>query len=691
MEKTISINLSGQNFQIEEDAYEKLSLYLASIKRHCGVGADSAEVIADIENSMAEKLKASLTPYKEVITKAEIDSLIKIMGTVEDFDREVGGNENKSENKNETDDDNTNNNASANETSERIKRKLYRDTDNAVFAGVASGLGAYFDIDPVLFRIIFCALVFAGGSAIPLYIILWIVMPEAKTAHQKLEMQGQAPTLAAFQNLAKTGNKIKESWKKRWEKRSALGKIISLPLLIVNGLFLVLKKIWNALWPIIKLCFGLFIILMALLVLVGTGIGSLYLLLQAQSNYSFHYIPVHELSLAIPSVWLLITGFLSLALPSILAIIGGLMIIQKKKLINLQTAIIIFSLWIIAGIAFSALGLRYIPELKEKIDSYPILQRTTKTINFENFTNINANGSNLRIVIEPSVGTSSHAVLTGRTVDLDRIALQKNNTDLNIEENKTDPAYCISCNIDQITIKINAPDLKSLNVQKADVRIPADFKQALKIKADSNSVINWENAEAPSLEAYLSDDANLSVNGYIASTTLIVDNANAHFDDFSGSSVNLNMKNAEAKTDWKGKVDNFNITSLKGEDSDGSIDASALTVKKMVVDSQGALIIVSGPTTEIQANLADASRLFYTGATKINGDQKNKPIASYKKISEAEYNDAEDNYDDSLNLIINSDSSLISASNGKYFRLIKGQLPTKLFRTLSIDFKNWLD
>jgi len=666
MEKTISINLSGQNFQIEEDAYEKLSLYLESIKRHCGVGADSAEVIADIENSMAEKLKASLTPYKEVITKAEIDSLIKIMGTVEDFDREVGGNGEKNEN-NDIDADKNDDD----ETSERIKRKLYRDTDNAVFAGVASGLGAYFDIDPVLFRIIFCALVFAGGSAIPLYIILWVVMPEAKTAHQKLEMQGQAPTLAAFQNLAKTGNKIKESWKKRWEKRSALGKIISLPLLIVNGLFLALKKIWDALWPIVKLCFGLFIILMALLVLVGTGIGSLYLLLQAQSNYSFHYIPVQELSLAIPFVWLLLTGFLSLAIPSFLAIIGGLMIIQKKKLISIQTAIIIFSLWIIAGIAFSALGLRYVPELKEKIDSYPILQRTTKTIDFENFANINANGNYLKIIIEPASGTSSHAVLVGRAVDLNRIALQKNGADLNISENKADQSYCFDCHSDQVTIKISAPALKRLNVQAAEVE--------------------WLNAKAPSLEADLSDYANLSVSGQIASTTLIVDNADAHFDDFSGSLVNLKMKNADAKTDWKGKVDNFNVTSLKGEDSDGSVDASALTVKKMTINSQGALLIVSGPTTEIQTNLSDDSRLFYTGATKINGDQKNKSIVSYKKISEAEYNDAEDNYDDSLNLIMNSDSSLISASNGKYFRLLKKQLPNKLFQTLSIDFKNWLD
>jgi len=204
MEKTISINLNNQNFLMQEEAYNKLSAYLESIKKHCGAGADAAEVITDIENSMADKLKSSLTPYKEIITSADIDSLITIMGTTEDFDREVG---------------NTNNNEDDNLDSGglKTKRKLYRDTDKAIIAGVASGLGNYFDIDPVLFRIIFCALVFAGGSAFPIYILLWIAMPEAKTAHQKLEMQGQAPTIAAFKNLSKTGKKLQAGWKKQWQ------------------------------------------------------------------------------------------------------------------------------------------------------------------------------------------------------------------------------------------------------------------------------------------------------------------------------------------------------------------------------------------------------------------------------------------------------------------------------------------
>ncbi len=676
MEKTISINLSGQNFQIEEDAYKKLFDYLESIKKHCGGGADSSEVIADIENSMAEKLKASLTPYKEVVTMAEIDSLIKIMGTVEDFDREVGGDEEK---KDDDADDEEKDQSGA--SGDRIKRKLYRDTDNAVIAGVASGLGAYFDVDPVLFRIIFCVLIFAGGSAILLYVLLWIAMPEAKTAHQKLEMHGQAPTLAALKNLSKTGNKIKEGWKKTWEKRSVLGKIINLPILLINGIFTAIKKIWNFLWPVIKFFFGFVIIMASLSVFIGSGISSFYLLLQAQSNYSFRHIPVSELSSSIPFVWMLVTGFLSCALPAILAMIGGLMIILKKKIINLQTGIAIFGLWIIAGIAFSGLCLRYIPEIKEKIDSHPALQETTKTIEAENFTAVNADGRHVRIMIEPDSGARGQVVLTGRAVDLARVDLQKNDNDLNINENTTDEPYCLDCNFVPVIAKISSPSLEGFDVQNSYVEISPNFKKTLNIKAD-NSFVEWTNADAPALTAVVSDDSNMIVTGRVSSTTLTVDNARAHFDDFDGKTVSLTMKGAGADTDWKGKVGNFVVVSAKGEDSDGSVDTSALTVKTMTVDSRGALTIVSGPTAEIKTTyISDDSRLFYVGQPKISGDQKNKPIIRYEKIGAEEFAAAEDED--------NEDVSLVSARNGKYFRLFRGETAKSLFKTLSDDFRNW--
>jgi phage shock protein PspC (stress-responsive transcriptional regulator) len=455
MKKTISINLSNQNFSIEEDAYEKLASYLKSIKNHCG-GADTDEVVADIENSMADKLKSSLSPYKEIITLEDIESLIKIMGTTEDFDREVGAS-NESEDDEESLSDN------------KTKRKLYRDADNAVIGGVCAGLGAYFDIDPVLFRVIFFALVFAGGSAFPIYILLWIAMPEAKTAHQKLEMQGQAPTIAAFKNLAKTGKQIQENWKKRWQKRSALGKVFSLPLIIINGLFLAIKKVWRALWPICLLCIGVFLTVFSLIGLAAISIGALFMLLFNNPVYKFSFIPITELTAVVPYTWLIITGFLSLAIPAILFIIGGLAIIRKKNFLSFTAGSILVGAWMAAGIIFCALCLRYAPELKQKFDNYYATEQVKQVVDLAGIEEIEAYGNRLNIFV--SADTSTPPVISGRQIDLSSLEIKREDKKLIITQQNYQPeATCINCHLSSVQLAVaTSTKLKISALDGADI------------------------------------------------------------------------------------------------------------------------------------------------------------------------------------------------------------------------------
>jgi len=454
MKKTILINLNNQSFQLEEAAYEKLAGYLEDIKRHCGAGADAAEVIADIENSMAEKLKSSITPYKEVITLADINSLIEIMGTAEDFDREVGGS--NSENSEDQQED---------ASDKKVKRKLYRDTDNAVIGGVAAGLGNYFDVDPVLFRIIFCALIFAGGSAFPIYILLWIAMPEAKTAYQKLEMQGQAPTLAAFKNLAKTGKKLQENWKKRWQKHNAMGKIFSLPLIIINGIFLALRKIWNALWPIIKMGFGIILSIISFIFLGAIGVGSLILILYSHSSYQLSFIPISELTNLIPSTWLILTGFLSLAIPTALLLIGGVSIIRKKTLINFTSGSIMIGIWMAAGIFFCAFTLRYFPEIQNKYENYNLLVETKNVVDMKGITEIEANGHLINIFV--AANTSTPASLSGRKIDLENIEMKRVGDKLILAEKilETKNEICLNCNLRSIELIVATSSKLKIKVE----------------------------------------------------------------------------------------------------------------------------------------------------------------------------------------------------------------------------------
>ena len=137
MKKTFTINISGIIFHIDEDAFEKLSNYLNSIKSCFNSSDGKDEIIADIEARIAEMLQAKISDSKQVITIEDISEIIAVMGEPEQIGAENGAQ--------------TKSNYSSTET----RKRLYRDSDNKVLGGVCSGIGAYFNIDPVWIRVAF--------------------------------------------------------------------------------------------------------------------------------------------------------------------------------------------------------------------------------------------------------------------------------------------------------------------------------------------------------------------------------------------------------------------------------------------------------------------------------------------------------------------------------------------------------
>ncbi len=138
MKKTLTINISGFVFHIDEDAYEKLHRYLEAIKFHFRGFKGKDEVIADVEARVAEILQKKYLPAKEVITIEDVDEVIGIMGQPSDFsveDEDAGGQKDFSYS--------------------RHPKRLYRDPERKILGGVCSGLGAYFNMDPIWVRIIF--------------------------------------------------------------------------------------------------------------------------------------------------------------------------------------------------------------------------------------------------------------------------------------------------------------------------------------------------------------------------------------------------------------------------------------------------------------------------------------------------------------------------------------------------------
>jgi len=179
MNKTININLDGLAFQIEEEAYEKLNSYLETIKTRLGANDEAKEVIADIEARIAElfqyKCKGCTIPLSAV------DEIILTIGEpteiVDEEDADIHTSDEKS--------------GSSYTPPYRGKKSLFRDPDDRVFGGVCAGLGAYFDVDPLVFRIIAVVTTLMSIVVTPIiYIVLWIAMPQAKTLGQRIEMRG---------------------------------------------------------------------------------------------------------------------------------------------------------------------------------------------------------------------------------------------------------------------------------------------------------------------------------------------------------------------------------------------------------------------------------------------------------------------------------------------------------------------
>ncbi|MCS6819370.1 MAG: PspC domain-containing protein [Chitinophagales bacterium] len=196
MKKTVNINLAGIAFVIDEDAYELLHTYLESISKKFSDLAGKEEIIQDIETRLAELFNRELDTRKEVISLADVRKAIDQMGTPEDIAGEVASESRDT--------------ATAQTAASAFKKRLYRDKDNMIIAGVISGLCHYFGIgDPVWARIAAVLLVIAGfGFPIILYIVLMFIVPEANTPTEKLQMRGEPI------NLENLEREIKESAKR---------------------------------------------------------------------------------------------------------------------------------------------------------------------------------------------------------------------------------------------------------------------------------------------------------------------------------------------------------------------------------------------------------------------------------------------------------------------------------------------
>ncbi len=193
MKKTFTINLNHLVYNIDEDAYEVLKQYLLEVEEQL-FEDERKEVMGDIETRVSELFEERLLRGKQVINLADVEEIIAILGKPNAYNEQQ-----------ETDAEET---ATSEKTKKKTKatKKLYRDVDNRMLGGVAAGIAVYLGWDVVWIRLILILLVlFVWGTLIPIYFVLWLIVPGAKTVSQKLEMQGENVTAERikeeFQNV----------------------------------------------------------------------------------------------------------------------------------------------------------------------------------------------------------------------------------------------------------------------------------------------------------------------------------------------------------------------------------------------------------------------------------------------------------------------------------------------------------
>ena len=330
MKEVKKCSISGVAFTMDVDAYEALDAYLESLKKSYQDTPDGAEIVADIEARIAE-LILSAQDNTRVVEKPLILDIIAQMGSAEDISDESSDRDLQYE-------------------TPRIPRRLYRDTANAKLGGVCAGIGKYFDIDPVWVRLVlFLPMLLSCLGGIPFlywfgplfgnlfgiflicYFIMWFAVPAARTARQKLEMNGERITAQSISEVtAASANNDPDAKAKPIvaEAVSMFGKIVLILLKIFAGI-LVFGLIMGA----CALVIGLFALLIGGPELLQLG------------------------KLADFSLWVPILGIFIVLIPVTLMIYVLMCLIASRKP-SAKSVLIIFLAWIVSIIACSVIAIR---------------------------------------------------------------------------------------------------------------------------------------------------------------------------------------------------------------------------------------------------------------------------------------------------------------------------------------------
>ncbi len=326
MNKTVSIHLQGIPFIFEEQAFDRLNTYLQQLKQVLEKEEGSDEIIQDIELRMVELIQQKLTPFKQVVELSVIEQIINKLGQPEDF----------------SDDTAATNDATSAVHDDSIEKRLFRDGDRAMIGGVCAGVAAYFNVDVVIIRAIYVFTFLTFGIGFLLYLVLWALVPMARTSSDKLRMKGQHVNIENMKSeLGDAANRIKKG-AKELKSNSGIQSTVGSVLRVIS----VIIGIW-------ALLFGTGIFVFAIIFFVNPEIipaqfnGRFMsfqdfggLLFESTSHESYFYLGIALISIAVVAQ----------------SYLFGIRLITQFKASYLKVLTAIFGVTLVVGIVLVSMG-----------------------------------------------------------------------------------------------------------------------------------------------------------------------------------------------------------------------------------------------------------------------------------------------------------------------------------------------
>ncbi|AUC15647.1 hypothetical protein BTO06_11020 [Tenacibaculum sp. SZ-18] len=346
MNKTININLGGFFFHIDENAYQKLKRYLDAIARSLSDDPQGKnEIISDIEARISELLSERITDARQVVNEGDIDEIITIMGQPEDY----------TEAEETYSDDSSYNYGKRSKSS---NKKLFRDREDKFLGGVASGLAHYTNIDTIWVRLFFILTAVTTGFGFLIYIILWVLLPEAKTTAEKLQMEGEDVNIGNIEKKIRNefeylSTKLKDGASEITEKISSADyeKLRNQTKSGFQDFIDTVGKILSALFKVFGKFMGILLVFIAGIVLISLifamfSISSLEIL--GFDGDFIHYPPLFYDSV-LPNWLLTLFGMLLVAVPILALLILGLRILSPNlKRVSTTTSLSLFGIWLVS-------------------------------------------------------------------------------------------------------------------------------------------------------------------------------------------------------------------------------------------------------------------------------------------------------------------------------------------------------